>query len=446
MEEKRIMQTTVVQPPCGPLMGEKADGLVLFHAVPYAAPPTGEMRWRLPAAHKPWTAARDAVKAGPIFPQGPSDLERPMGPFVRSMSEDALTLEITAPEHAENLPVVVWFHGGANITGAGSLDWYSGRVLAKEGRIVFVAVNYRLGAFGFLYLPGVVDPNIAASDQRFALQWVKQNISAFGGNPDNVTIIGQSAGGNACAVLLADPQADGLFRRAWMMSASLGRGNHTPEDAEMIGRAFVEAAGLNPDADKAELGCALRALSVEEVLRAADAAAAVHGPAFQTMIFKGVSSAAHAPKDFERLAAEGAKAKGAEVVIGLTRDETLAFSEDRSPEALEKLRQAQELRFDGPDLEFARMLVKLGVPVHKYSFDWVAPNAHYGACHCIDIPFLFGAWDAWKSAPMLAGGRPDDMEALGRQMREAFFAFVRGEPMPADWPGFDAHEFVRHFL
>src|SRR5215475_11646868 len=170
-----------------------------------------------------------------------------MGDFERPQSEDCLTLNIwtPAPDSAKR-PVLVWIHGGAFASGAGSLPWYSGETFAANGDIVAVSINYRLGALGFLCLPGVSDGNLGLLDQVAALRFVRDNIVAFGGDPDNVTVVGQSAGAASIAILMTMPSAGGLFRRAILQSTPFGRMARRLEDAHRIGGRLLDVLGLAP--------------------------------------------------------------------------------------------------------------------------------------------------------------------------------------------------------
>ena len=203
----------------------------MFRGVPYAAAPVGELRFSPPQPAPPWQGVRDATQDGPIAPQGRSRLAHVMGDFERPQSEDCLTLNIWTPAaDSAKRPVLVWIHGGAFASGSGSLPWYSGERFAANGDVVVVSINYRLGALGFLCLPGVSDGNLGLLDQVAALRFVRDNIAAFGGDPDNVTVVGQSAGAASIAILMTMPPARGLFRRAILQSTPFGRMSRTLED------------------------------------------------------------------------------------------------------------------------------------------------------------------------------------------------------------------------
>jgi para-nitrobenzyl esterase len=232
-----VSQGARIDTPQGALMGERSpDGAIeTFKGIPYAVPPVGVRRWTAAAPAPGWSGVRDATRFGPACIQGESPETISYGPGkVQSLifaeastvsSEDCLYLNVVAPAQsaaapAEPLPVMVWIHGGAFVSGQGSSPAYNGEQLARKGVIV-VTINYRLGVFGFFAHPELVanDPvgntsNFAITDQIMALNWVKQNISAFGGDPGNVTIFGESAGSWAISMLLATPLSEGLFHKA----------------------------------------------------------------------------------------------------------------------------------------------------------------------------------------------------------------------------------------
>ena len=264
----------VVQVAGGRLAGVAgADAAVrVFKGIPYAAPPVGELRWHPPQPPPAWEGIRDANAFGPICPQfGP-----PPGSFYQQefylheepQSEDCLYLNVWAAESAgARRPVMVWFHGGALIEGSGSLPSFHGETLARKG-VVLVTVNYRLGLFGYYAHPELsaesgrhVSGNYGLLDQIAALQWVRANIAAFGGDPDNVTIFGQSAGSMSVFALLVSPLARGLFHRAIGQSGSpfSFREVRTLREAEQASAKLAESRGA------ASLR-ALRALPTEALL------------------------------------------------------------------------------------------------------------------------------------------------------------------------------------
>ena len=207
----------------GKLRGRMQDGVETFRGVPYAAAPIESRRFKPPIPAPQWIGVRDAIEPGPICPQTPSRLRFAMGDFIAQQDEDCLHVTVWTPNaDSGRRPVLVWLHGGAYMSGAGAIDWYSGEALAREGDMVVVGVNYRVGVLGFLYRPDWSPGNLGLLDQQAALEWVRDNIAAFGGDPGNFTLWGQSAGAQSISFLLARPQTRGLFRRVILQSPPLG--------------------------------------------------------------------------------------------------------------------------------------------------------------------------------------------------------------------------------
>ena len=311
----------------GKLAGTLADDVAVFRGVPYAAPPLGALRWAPPAPHPGWAGVRDAAKDGPAPPQLPSRLERVMGrvDFANGQGEDCLTLTISAPWPASGgkRPVMVFFHGGAWMSGAGSLSLYGGAELARFADAVVIGVNYRLGALGYLHVPELPAAGSGANygllDHVAALAWVRDNIASFGGDPANVTIFGQSAGGGSIATLMEMPDAVKLFRRAILQSAAV-MPHVTPDAARRVTDEVLKALGL----DRARIA-ALREVPVAKLLDAQRAAMmAIGKPTDPTPVYRMVHDGKVLTTDPPAGVAAG-RAKGIDVMIGTTRDEVHAF-------------------------------------------------------------------------------------------------------------------------
>lgn len=251
----------VVQAPAGTVQGVKKNGLHIFKNIPFAMPPVGPARWKAPMPMPAWQGVRKATDFGPACIQPKSRAKSIYSVRHKGMSEDCLSLNIWTPENAENAPVFVWIYGGSLTTGANSDPMYDGTKFAKRG-IIFVSINYRLGVLGYLAHPALskenpdqVSGNYGLLDQIAALKWVKGNIAAFGGNADNVTIAGESAGALSVMYLMTSPLARGLFDKAVAQSAYMVT---TPElkkkrfgmpPAEAIGTWLAEKFGSQDIAD-----------------------------------------------------------------------------------------------------------------------------------------------------------------------------------------------------
>ncbi|TYK46075.1 carboxylesterase/lipase family protein [Actinomadura decatromicini] len=247
---------TVVQTDAGAVRGRVDSTARVFQGIPYAAPPEGDLRWASPQPAEPWRGVRDATKPGNRCAQAGGVIDEP------STAEDCLFLNVTTPRATgkRKLPVMVWIHGNGFINGAASL--YGARRLAAEGDVIVVSPNYRLGIFGFLTHPALdhgkarnLSGNFGLEDQQAALRWVRRNAAAFGGDPGNVTIFGESAGGTSVCAQLAAPTSAGLFHRAIVQSAQCTGDKWSPGPPTWfpLPRAVREENGLKA---AAELGCA----------------------------------------------------------------------------------------------------------------------------------------------------------------------------------------------
>ena len=239
----------------GTLVGNADGDVVVFKGVPFANPPVGDLRWRPPQPPEPWTGEKEATEFCLPCYQQTEEGKPNLGGVMGATSEDCLYLNIFAPKNAKKAPVMVWFYGGGNVLGGGHLAAYNGTSFAKNG-VIAVTINYRLGPLGFFAHPaltveaGEKDPlgSYGNMDQTESLRWVKRNIAKFGGNPDNVTIFGQSAGGAGVYTQLTTPSAKGLFHKAIVQSGGYMYINTPLKLAEHIGIQMATDLGL-PGAD-----------------------------------------------------------------------------------------------------------------------------------------------------------------------------------------------------
>ena len=439
----------------------------VFRGVPYALPPTGERRFAPPAPVPAWTGTLVADRNSPIAPQRPSRLDRVMGGFDVPAGEDCLTLTIWTPGcDTARRPVLVWLHGGAFVSGAGSLAWYDGGALAAAGDVVVVGVNYRLGALGFLFRTGLIEENLGLLDQVAALRWVHAHIAAFGGDPDAITLGGQSAGASSTTALLADPATRPLIRRAILQSGSFGRPPRTPAQADDFADRFMAKLGIDPDAP--DRMARLRTAAVDAILDVQHALMAETGD----LVFRPV--ARHGETTAADLVARATEATaGVTVLAGITSGEGYAYfggldvtiaqaeaaigAEPGGAEALRRLRARlpgadgvtlmSEHRSDtGFTLGFialAQGIAETGGRCFGYVFDWHPPGSPFRACHCIELPFTLGNRPLWGESPMLAGGDAAEIAGLSAVMVRAWTSFIRtgtptlGPDLPP-WPAMTA--------
>ena len=250
---------SIIETTSGKVNGLEEERLHMFRGIPYAEPPVGKKRWMAPEANTPWTGIWKAFAMKPISWQNQA-VEGGLLSFAENAepptrSEDCLSLNIWTPGlDTQKRAVMFWIHGGGFITGAGSSPLYDGKFLAGNGDVVVVSINYRLGCLGFLNLNEVTGGRVPATgnegllDQVMALQWARDNIESFGGDPDNVTIFGESAGGMSVGALLAMPAARGLFKRAIPQSGACHTAYPLTKSSE-IAEAFLKVLGISTNSE-----------------------------------------------------------------------------------------------------------------------------------------------------------------------------------------------------
>lgn len=434
-----------VTTPSGIVQGQALPEGAVFRGIPYAAPPVGALRWRAPQPAAPWQGVREASTAGAACPQK-RGLSLEGGGDPGQLSEDCLTVNVWTPraEPGAQLPVMVWFHGGAFIFGAGGLPLYDGAALSRHG-VVVVTVNYRLGPLGYFVHPALerASPeklfNFGLLDQIAALRWVQQHIGAFGGDPRQVTIFGQSAGAQSVLALMASPLAHGLFQRA-IAQSPYGIPSHTREQARHSGIAVAQAMGL-PGA-RATLR-QLRALSAEKL-------AELQGPGLSLAPSLIVGDAAM-PRPLLAAFQAGQQAP-VPLVIGSNSDETsVALAFGLQPAALVRKLGAGRILV-GPlypgitdDAELGRQVVRdlaftafsrriavlqsRRAPTFRYYFD-LQPQAvrasSAGVAHGGEVPWVFGTADP---CACLGGELSDADRQAGALLTARWAAFARsGRP------------------
>jgi len=462
----------------GVVEGRAESGLAVFRSVPYARAPIGERRWRPPEPESPWAGVRDAGRFGPIAPQRPGVMMRMLGMDGAASDEDCLALHLWTrdPSAGRRRPVLVWLHGGGFTAGAGSLPVYDGQHLARRGDAVVITVNYRLGALGFLAWPDAsIVPNVGLLDQIAALSWVREHAERFGGDPDNVTVFGESAGAMSIGALLGAPAAGGLFRRAILQSGA-AHNVSTPAAGRRVAEDFGAAA------QRPAGTAALRALPVEALLEAQQRVVDESWRTVEGLAFQPVVDGAAIPRDPLAAVGEGA-ARDVSLLIGTNRDEWNLFAlpdaklahldeaglrrrllrnppraiGDEDPEAvarraIEVYREQRAARgesvrprdlwlamqsdrvFRIPAVRLAERQQRHQPQTHAYLFAWPSPalGGALGACHGLEVPFAFGTTRA--ATAQLVGEGPE-VDRLTLRMQDAWLAFARtGDP---GWPAYD---------
>ena len=471
--------TAIAQTAQGKLEGRTEDGLAVFRGVRFAQAPLGQLRFRAPQPPESWQGVRSAAEFGPISLQTPNDaLDALIGGAPQPQDEDCLYLNVWTPGLDDAArPVMVWIHGGGFTIGSGSEAAYDGRHLAARGDVVVVTINYRLGALGFLHLPALGETNFGMRDQVRALRWVRENIAAFGGDPGNVTIFGESAGGMSVGSLMGSPEAAGLFHKAIPQS---GAAHHsiTLERAEQVGRQFADALGVDPGDAAALRGAPAAKVQEASAIVEAAALAAIGEGAMPDMSFQPVIDGEFLPDSAIGSIRAGMSA-GVPMLIGTLDEEWKLFDamvpgeppneEDvvaridgfhgngretydayrdaraargESTEPREIFQQAAGDRlFRIPADRLAAAHAARQPDTYCYLFDWTSPalGGVLGACHALDIPFMFGTLGI---APEFAGTGPE-AEDLAETAMDAWLAFAKsGNPSSRgrEWPRFTESE------
>ena len=454
----------------GKVQGTQKENVSVWKGIPFAQPPLGALRFRAPQPLEAWSGVHEATQFGSISPQTSTGS---FGTLPGPMSEDCLTLNIWSPSADDaRRPVMVWIHGGSFVTGSGSTPWYNGTAFATQGDVVVVTINYRLGALGFLYLAEYAGEEYATSgnngllDQVAALTWVRDNISAFGGDPNNVTVFGESAGAMSIGALLAMPAAHGLFKRAILQSGAAHRVNSSRTAAEGT-QSFLRELALGPNnIDR------LLATPVDDILRAQGTLAS----SVQLRAFSPVVDGVTLPKRSIDAIIDGSAA-GVDVLIGTNLDEMKLFTlfdpnqqnvntdlltglfGERANEVLATYAAQQheaplstpweafltDRTFRIPAIRVAEQQAKHGASAWMYRFDWPTPvySGVLGACHALEIPFVFNTL-RHQSAAVLTGGA-DAPQSIADAMHTAWIAFAHGEDLThmkglPEWPRYDIEQ------
>ncbi|WP_139416693.1 carboxylesterase family protein [Agromyces laixinhei] len=414
----------------GVVVGRVDDDVVRALGIPYAE----AARFAAPVRVTRYEEPVHAFQRAPIAPQLPAKLfDRLIGDDVLAMDENCQRLSVTAPadlDDAERLPVLVWIHGGGNVVGAGDLAYYDPRTLVAEQRVIVVTVTYRLGMLGFLGDGADLAANLGLLDQLMALRWVRENISAFGGDPDSVTLFGQSSGADAIAHLMISDGADGLFRRVIMQSAPLG---------VTTGRAAMAEAMLSA------VGALSRDADVEEILAlqpVAERAARGFGQSSR-MPFGVQSGFPPVPDEADHDPARRESARRVDVLIGSTMEETGVIAAllpalkgvFRLPVLGRLVRRlvvtpSTRSMYELPARRFVARHRIAGGRAYQYRMTWRPDRNGYGSAHLTDLPLLLGSRRAWASAALLGSADWGDVHRRGRIVRRIWAEFARTGRVP----------------
>ena len=466
----RFYAQDVVTVETGKLQGASVSGITTYKGIPYAAPPVGDLRWEPPQPPAHWSGVRPATEFGHDCMQMPT--RSAAAPRRTIASEDCLYLNIWLPEHRSGkLPVMVWIHGGGWVQGGTSPDIYDGAAFASKG-MVFVSINYRLGRFGFFAFPELTWEsktgqlgNYGYFDQLAALKWVQRNISAFGGDPNQVTIAGESAGGGSVHALVTSPLTTGLFRgaivqsgggRTGLGSPGLRQGRNGQPSAEEVGVAFAKSKGITGDATEALKQ--LRALPPDSIVDGLSMAtlftarATFSGPMIDGTLVVDEPQALyragkyqHVPMIVGANSADMGMSRAAtvqEIFAPFGTNQTAAEEAYDASTSKDIRALATTVASDAMMAEPARFVAQTlssqGVPAWEFRFSYVAESMRKeltGAPHATDVPFVFDTAKAHYSTLLTEAD-----EKVAQEMNTYWANFIKtGNPNGAaltHWPAY----------
>ncbi|MBN1802994.1 MAG: carboxylesterase family protein [Candidatus Lokiarchaeota archaeon] len=463
-EEKK---SEIVETKVGKVKGYVENNITIFKGIPYAEPPIGELRFKSPVEKKPWNSVLDASKFSPCSFQGYTHLEEWFGKLIPE-SEDCLTLNIWTPgTDNKKRPVMFWVHGGAFIIGGARDPFYDGTHLAHRGDVVVVTINYRLGALGFLFIKEITVNN-GLLDQVLALKWVKENIEFFGGDPENITVFGESAGALSVSTYPVMPIAKGLFRRIIVQSVPY----FDPSSSEKISKAILRKLGV-----KKENFEQIQYIPVEKIIEVQNEILGKEmGLTFRPLI-DGKIVPCHPIEAFRN-----GQCKDIDIIIGTNLNEATLFTlvervlkmsdeehlkvifgyflmngveKEKLSSILEMYKSlwntsnnldilnavATDLMFRMYSIDMLSAQVKYGKNAYNYLFMWKSPlfDGKLGSCHALELAFVFGTHENSRIAKFSGSGLK--VKQISDKIMDAWISFAHtGNPNHSnipEWPPYD---------
>ncbi len=449
----------VVQTASGPVLGQEKRGVYMFNGIPFAAPPVGELRFKAPVKPEPWDDIRDCTRFGPAAPQLATGSMTNSVPV--NWNEDCLFLNVCTPDTSGKRPVLVWIHGGAYRTGQGAIPWYNGTSFALNGDIVVVSINYRLGALGFTDLSRFGEEFATSGvngtlDQIHALRWVRDNIENFGGDPEQVTIAGESAGGFSVCTLVANEHAQGLFQRAVSQSGSAEQVLSKAQGGQ-VADLLLEALGATTASDMMNASALeiLEAMVVvdkqyspagigngtvqafypvtgNEVIPVAPLEAIRNGVGRDIVLMAGINKDENSlfipPGVAEEKLMKQAQTFGGESLVSDYR----AMLPDADATDL-SIQLASDQLFRLPTIRMLEARAQQGAAGWMYQFDWESRQPHLKATHALEIPFVFNTLTSPGVDAFIGPGELP--QRVADEMHATWTSFIQGNE-----PGWKAYE------
>jgi para-nitrobenzyl esterase len=459
-----MKKTEIIEINSGRIQGYIEDELKIFKGIPYAEPPIDDLRFEQPVEKKPWDGVFDAIKYGNCCFQGYSILQKYLGKL-ENENEDCLNLNIWTPDTDNGKrPVMIFCHGGAFFFGGGTDPVYDGSKLSKKGNLIVVTINYRLGSFGFFYLPDELPINVGLLDQVLALKWVQDNIGYFGGDPRNVTIFGESAGAYSVVCLSTMPKAKGLFKRAIVQSAPA----IAPSKSKRVSKKIVKTLGIKKGNIQE-----LRNISPEKIIKAQDEVFA-QDPT-NIMALRPFIDGNIIPEHPLKVIREG-RCSHIDFMMGTNMEEGKLFTltdrdmrdigEDTAKNLISGYLMMQGIKSDRVQLImetyeeiyskdykeiFSAVITDLVFRVsttrllnaqsqhqqntYSYLFAHKSPalKGILGSCHALELPFVFGTYSEPKWAEF--AGKGPAVQALSEIIMDAWISFAHnGDPNHENLP------------